>query len=226
MVNVIVVMRKRIVYAWKMKNRFLLNLKGKEKNIYEELAKILDNYKDTETFSNEFVVEGTLEKPIVSIKYPGRKMVRIDTRRLNSARYGNLFDFLVVAHKEGEENISDFTFVKILHDFEKYKRQSEDFWAALKEIYYKNNIPDKIPKLDGINPLLFLSVIKWIWIQEDFNYKMRWDEVKSPTRYRLISKRGRTIGRGAGRGKSFGAMVLLKNGFSIEEVKKIISIYG
>lgn len=55
---------------------------------------------------------------------------------------------------------------------------------------------------------------------------MKWDEVKSPTKYKLISKRGNSMSRGAGRAKFFGAMVLLKNNFTIEEVKKIIPIYA
>jgi len=209
-----------------MSKRILLNLKGKENKIYEEITKALDPYKDTERFSNEFVVEGTLEKPIISIKYPAKKLVKLNPKRKNSAEYGNLFDFVVVIHKDGKENIADFTFEKILHDFEEHKKHSEEFWKAIKEVYYKNKIPSQIPKLKGIDPLLFLSAIKWVWIQEDFNYKLRWDEVKSPTRYKLISKRGSTMSRGAGRGKFFGALVLLKNGFTIEQVKKIIPMYA
>ncbi len=209
-----------------MVNKILLNLKGKEENIYEELAKILDHYKDTEKFYNQFIVEGNLEKPIISIKYPGKKMIKLNPRRQNAAKYGNLFDFVVIIHKDGEENISEFTFEKILLDFEEYKKNSEEFWKAIKEVYYHNKIPNKLPRLQGIPTLTFLSAIKWIWLQEDFNYKMRWDEVKSPTRYRLISRRGNPISKGAGRGKFFGAIVLLKNGFSIEEVKKIIPMYA
>ena len=41
-----------------------------------------------------------------------------------------------------------------------------------------------------------------------------------------ISKRGNSMSRGAGRAKFFGAMILLKNNFTIEEVKKIIPMYA
>jgi len=204
----------------------LLNLNGKENKIYEEITKALNPYRDTEKFSNEFIVEGTLGEPIISIRYPAKKMIKLNPKRANSAEYGNLFDFVVIIHKDGKENISDFTFEKILHDFEENKKQSDKFWDAIREVYYKNKIPSQFPKLKGIDPLLFLSAIKWIWLQEDFNYKMRWDEVKSPTRYKLISKKGSVMSRGAGRGKFFGAMILLKNGFTIQEVKKIIPMYA
>ena len=204
----------------------LLDLKGKEKNIYEEIAKALDPYKDTEQFSNEFVVEGTLEKPIISIKYPAKKLVKLEAKRKSSAKYGNLFDFMVVIYNNGKEDINSFTFENILHDFQDNKKQSEEFWELLKEVYEQNILLREPPKLKGIDSKLFLLAIKWIWIQEDFNYKFRWDEVKSPTKYKLISKRGNSMSRGAGRAKFFGAITLLKNDFSIEEVKKIVPMYA
>lgn len=210
-----------------MESRILLDLKGKENKIYEEISKVLDNYKNTSHLSNEFIVEGTLEKPLISIKYPGRKQLKLNPKRSNASQYGNLFDFVVVVHIKGKENISDFTFVKILDDFYKHKKYNKKFWKAIKEVYYNNKIPSKIPQLKGIDSLVFLSAIKWIWIQEDFNYKMGWEEVKSPTRYKLISKRGGNMSKGAGRAKSFGAMVLLNSSFfNFEEVKKIIAIFG
>jgi hypothetical protein len=130
-----------------MSKRILLNLKDKENKIYEEITKALNPYKDTERFSNEFIVEGTLEKPIISIKYPAKKMVKLEPKRKNSAEYGNLFDFVVIIYKDGEGEISGFTFEKILHDFEEHKKHSEEFWKAIKEVYYKNKVPDKLPNL-------------------------------------------------------------------------------
>ena len=209
-----------------MVEKILLNLKDKENKIYEEIAKALDPHKDKEPFSVEFIVEGALQKPIISIRYPAKKLVKLETKRKNSARYGNLFDFVVVIYDNGKEELSGFTFEKILRDFEENKKDSEEFWGLLKEIYYKNKLSKEPPKLKGIDSKLFLLAIKWIWLQEDFNYKMKWDEVKSPTRYKLISKRGNSMSRGAGRAKFFGAMILLKNNFTIEEVKKIIPMYA
>lgn len=209
-----------------MDKKTLFDLKGKENKIYEEIAKTLDPYKDEKPFSNEFVVEGTLEKPIILIKYPGKKLVKLKPKRKNSAKYGNLFDFVVVIYKDEKEEISEFTFEKILHDFEENKKHSNKFWKILREVYHKNKVPKRIPKLKGIDPKLFLFAIKWIWIQEDFNYRLKWDEIKSPTRYKLLSRRGNPMSGGAGRAKFFGALVLLKNGFTIKEVKKIIPMYA
>lgn len=45
-----------------MTNKILLNLEGKENQIYEEITKALDPYKDTPLFSNEFVVEVTFKE--------------------------------------------------------------------------------------------------------------------------------------------------------------------
>lgn len=206
--------------------RTLLSLKGREDRIFEEIAKALDPYKDEETLSKEFVAEGTLEEPIISIKYPGKKLVRLNPRRRNAAAYANLFDFVVVIHENGEENINDFTFEKILNDFEENKKNDGEFWNILKEMYLTNKLIREPPELEGINSKLFLLAIKWIWIQEDFNYKLKWDEINSPTRYKLLSRRGNSMSRGAGRAKFFGALTLLKNGFTIQEVKKIVPMYA
>ncbi len=69
-------------------------------------------------------------------------------------------------------------------------------------------------------------VLKWIWIQEDFNYKFRWDEVDSPTPYVLLTKRGTPTSKGAGRAKFFASMVLVKNDFTVNEAKKIVQVWG
>jgi hypothetical protein len=79
--------------------------------------------------------------------------------------------------------------------------------------------------LAGIDTQLYLLVLKWIWIQEDFNYKFSWGEVHSPVRYVLETRTGSRTARGAGRAKFFAALILLKYHFTFEEVKKIIPLY-
>jgi len=67
--------------------------------------------------------------------------------------------------------------------------------------------------------------LKWIWLQEDFNYKFSWKEVDSPVQYTLENKTGKPTSKGAGRAKFFAALILLKHHFNFEEVKKIIPLY-
>lgn len=209
-----------------MINKILLDLKGKESEIYEELVKWFDPYKDSEPCSIEFVVEGTLEKPIISIRYPGKKLVKLESKRKNGIRYGNLLDFVVIIYNSESEEISGFTFENILQDFEANKKNDDKFWKILSEIYHNNKLSEEPPKLNGIDSLLFLLALKWIWIQEDLNYKLSSTEVNSVTKYKLLSRKGKPMSKGAGRAKFFGALVLLKNGFSISEVKKIIPMYA
>ncbi len=206
--------------------KILLNCKGKEGKIYEEVAKALVPYRDEKPLSTEFVVEGTLERPIISLRYPGRKLVKLHPKRKNAAEYGNLFDFVVVIYQDGKEMISGFTFENLLHDFQDNKKRNDKFWELLKGIYYYNRLLEPPPKLQGIDSELFLLAIKWIWIQEDFNYKLRGNEVNSPIKYKLLSRRNKPMSRGAGRGKFYAALVLLKHSFTIEEVKKIIPMYA
>lgn len=103
--------------------KVLLNLNGKESRIFEEIAKALDPYKHKKPFSTEFIVEGTLQRPIISIRYPGKKLQKLKPKRKNAAKYANLFDFVVVIYKNRREEISGFTFEKILHDFERNKKK-------------------------------------------------------------------------------------------------------
>lgn len=64
----------------------------------------------------------------------------------------------------------------------------ESFWKQIEELYYKNTITNTAPALPGIDPLLFLLMLKWIWIQEDFNYRLDWQEVNSPEKYVLETR--------------------------------------
>jgi hypothetical protein len=207
-----------------------IELKIKDvKNIYYELASALIPHRDKPTCSVEFIVEGTMEKPIIGIRYPGRKVVKrkLKVKRAGFAEWCNLLDFVVIPYvnyREAREQ--DFTFDKLLDDFEKNKRDSEEFWKLIEEVYYKNEFTKEPPKLPGIEPKLFLLVLKWIWIQEDLNYKLSWRDVNSPIKYILVTKSGSRTEKGAGRAKFFAALILLKHHFTVEEVKKIIPMYA
>lgn len=204
-------------------------LKVSSKNIYHGLAVALAPHREKVMCSVEFIVEGTKKKPIIGIRYPGKKVVKrkLKSKRANSVKWGNLFDFLVIPYTDGKEaRREDFTFEKILKDFEENKRDNENFWKCIEEVYYKNELTKEPPELPGINSKLFLLVLKWIWIQEDLNYKFSWKDINSPIRYVLLTRKGSTISKGAGRAKFFAALILLKHHFTFNEVKKIIPMYA
>lgn len=113
----------------------------------------------------------------------------------------------------------------MLKDFQENKRDNEKFWNLIESLYHTNEISEDIPELAGINPKLFLLVLKWLWVQEDFNYRFGWEEVSSPIRYVLETRTGSRTSKGAGRAKFFAALILLKHYFTFEQVKKIISLY-
>jgi len=198
------------------------------KRIYQELVRTLEPYRDEQRLSIEFIIEGTKKKPLIGIRYPGRKMFKRELKRVskNSALWANLFDFLVVPYLNGKPlKENEFTFQKILKDFEENKRESAEFWNLIEQLYKTNEIKLEVPKLSGIPPKLFLLVLKWIWIQEDFNYKLSWKDVGSSTMYVLESRTGSRVSRGAGRAKFYAALILLKHNFTFEEIKKIIPLY-
>lgn len=198
------------------------------KRIYQELTQAISPYREEPPGSILFIVEGTKKKPIIGIRYPGKKLRRRTLRveRANSALWANLYDFEVVPYKNGKElNTQDFTFEALMRDFQENKRNNKKFWVMLEELYNDNTITKRTPKLSGINPLLYLLVLKWIWIQEDFNYRFSWQEVQSPVRYVLETRTGSRTAKGAGRAKFFAALILLKHYFSFDVVKKIIPLY-
>ena len=207
----------------------LIELKIKNpKTIYQELTKALSPYREKPAGSILFIVEGTKKMSIIGLRYPGRKIRRRSLKmvRANSALWANLYDFEVVPYKNGKEITSgEFTFEKILRDFQENKRNNKRFWSLLEEVYYNNEFNKKPPKLPGIDSKLFLLVIKWIWVQEDFNYRFNWQEVNSPIRYVLETRTGSRTAKGAGRAKFFAALILLKYRFTFEQVKKIIPLY-
>ena len=207
----------------------IIELKIKNsKIIYQELTKALSPHREEPTGSILFIVEGTKKKPIVGLRYPGKKVRKrvLKFVRANSALWANLYDFEVVPYKNGKEiTTGEFTFEKILRDFQDNKRNSEKFWKQIEELHQNNTITKKPPKLKGINPELYLLMLKWIWLQEDFNYRFSWQEVNSPVKYVLETRTGSRTARGAGRAKFFAALILLKHHFTFEQVKKIIPLY-
>jgi len=207
----------------------IIELKIKNpKRIYQELAKVLAPYREKPSGSVLFIVEGTKKNPIIGIRYPGKKLRKrtLKTIRSNSALWANLYDFEVIPFRNGKQlNTQEFTYEKLLKDFQEYKRKSKKFWSMLEDLYRDNTITKKPPKLGGLDPRLYLLVLKWIWVQEDFNYRYNWKEVNSPIRYVLETRTGSRTSRGAGRAKFFAALILLKHHFSFEQVKKIIPLY-
>jgi len=207
----------------------IIELKIKDnKKIYQELAKVLSQYKEKPAGSVLFIVEGTKKKPIIGIRYPGKKVRKriLKTIRTNSALWVNLYDFEVVPFKNGKEvDTQKFTFEELLKDFQNNKRKSEKFWKILEKLYQDNTITKNPPKLPGIDSQLYLLVLKWIWIQEDFNYRFGWEDVNSPVKYVLETRTGSRTVKGAGRAKFFAALILLKHRFTFEQTKKIIPLY-
>lgn len=198
------------------------------KKIYQELTQTLSPFREKSIGSILFIAEGTKKSPIIALRYPGKKVKKRKLKfpRANSALWANLFDFEVVPFENGKElNTQNFTFEELMKDFQENKKESEDFWLMLKELYENNTITKKPPNLPGINSQLYLLVLKWMWIQEDFNYRFNWEEVGSPVRYVLETRTGTRTARGAGRAKFFAALILLKYYFSFELVKKIIPLY-
>lgn len=198
------------------------------KRIYQELTQALSPYKEEPSGSILFVVEGTKEKPIIGIRYPGRKVQRRKLKivKSNSVLWNNLYDFEVVPYEDSKElNTQGFTFEELTKDFKENKKDNNEFWEMVQELYEHNTITKKAPDLPGINSQLYLLVLKWVWIQEDFNYKFSWEQVESPIKYNLVNKSGKPTRRGAGKAKSFALLILLKYYFTFEEAKKIIPPY-
>jgi len=210
-----------------MSEKSVLHLRNLE-NPYHELALILIPHREREQLSVEFIVEGSPDNPLVGIRYPGKKVMRrnIDSTRRNVIRWANLLDFLVVPYQNKRElNPQNFTFDNLIEDFYENKLHNDEFWKCVEDVYYHNTLPERAPKADGIEPLLFLAVLKWIWIQEDLNYRFSWREIDSPVKYILQSARGKRMSKGAGRAKFFGALILLRHDFTLKVVRKIIPMF-
>jgi len=196
-------------------------------DIFKHLAKSLIPYRKSSVGSHLFIVEGSIKEPRIGIKYPGRKLrLRSEIKKANknTALWANLLDFEVIPFEKGKPGVSTkFTYTNLLKDFENYKKRSNEFWEMILELHKHNRITKNPPTLKGIESRLFLEMLKWMWIQEDVNYRLSCDDVESPLRYRLETRNQRPTGKGAGRDKFFAALILVKEDyFSAKEIKKII----
>ncbi|NQU77549.1 hypothetical protein HQ544_02520 [Candidatus Falkowbacteria bacterium] len=130
-----------------------LEIKSHER-IYQELTQKLSPHREKPVGSVLFIVEGTKHKPIIGIRYPGKKVKERGGERVR-IKWANLYDFEVIPFKNGKElNTTNFTFTELLRDFQENKKDSEEFWNLIKQIYYKNEMREKSPKLGGIDPKL------------------------------------------------------------------------
>lgn len=197
-----------------------------DKTLLKHLAETLIPLREKPVGSCLFVVEGTLKAPRVGIRYPGRKLKKRELKnpRKNSVLWANLLDFEVVPFENGkEESSKTFTYVNLLSDFEVYKKENRDFWKMIEQVHKDNLINKEPPKLHGINSRRFLEMLKWMWIQEDVNYKLSWKETWFHVPYRLQNKNGGPTSKGAGRDKFYAALLLVHgNHFTATEMRKII----
>lgn len=195
-------------------------------DVFKHLAHALFPYHTKKAGSYLFIVEGTLAKPRIGIRYPGYKLKQRTLKKpnKNSALWANLFDFEVVPFEKGKEGSSiHFTYAKLLKDFEAHKKNNASFWKMIIRAHDHNLIDKKPPKLGGIGPRQFLEMLKWMWIQEDLNYKLSWKEVDSKIPYRLQNKNGGPTSKGAGRDKFYAALILVHgNHFDAASMRKII----
>lgn len=206
----------------------LLTIKD-PKQIYQELASFLIQYKDSPQGTHLFVVEGTLNNPIVALRYPGRKLVKrthkAKTKPKNFIEWANLCDFEVVGFRNRVEiPKNELTYSKIFEDFAANKIKSAAFCRLLDNLYKHNTITGEIPTLHGIDSKLFLLMLKWLWIQEDLNYKFSSSYVESPIKYRLQTLKGSATSDGAGRARFYASLFLLRSGeFDAKIIPKIIT---
>jgi hypothetical protein len=110
-----------------------------------------------------------------------------------------------------------------LKDFEMNKKDNISFWKMIVRVHDYNVIDRDPPKLNGIDSRQFLEMLKWMWIQEDLNYKLSWEEVCSKIPYRLLNRNGGPTSKGAGRDKFYAALILVHgNYFGADSIRKII----
>ncbi|MCX6787280.1 MAG: hypothetical protein NTY93_02005 [Candidatus Kaiserbacteria bacterium] len=195
-------------------------------DVFKHLAHALLPYHTKAVGSYLFIVEGTLTKPRIGIRYPGRKLEQriLKKPNKNSALWANLFDFEVVPFEKGKESSSvHFTYANLLKDFEMHKKENASFWKMIVRVHNYNEIDEEPPKLGGIDSRQFLEMLKWMWIQEDLNYKLSWREVGSEMPYRLQNKNGKPTSKGAGRDKFYATLILVHgNHFDAASMRKII----
>ena len=196
---------------------------SERKDVYKHLAEVLPEYCEKPMFSEIFIVEGMLEKPRVGIRYPGKKLRKRNVSP-RFAQWANLLDFLVVPFVNGVEQLpKEFNYRYILADFDEHKKDSDAFWEMIVELYEKGVITKEPPNLGGLEPKLFLEMLKWLMIQEDLNYKLSCEDTECKVKYVLTNKNGRPTRKGAGRAKFFAALLLVRDKhFDSKIVSKII----
>jgi hypothetical protein len=203
----------------------LLEIKNPNE-IYKELAEALVPHREKPTASVIFIVEGSLAEPRIGIRYPGYKLKPrvLNKPNKSSALWANLLDFEVIPFVDGQQGTSKlFTYAGLLNDFYTYKKDNDIFWEMIKQVHKDNTIEKVPPKLGGIDPRQFLEMLKWMWLQEDVNYRLSSEETKSPLRYSLQNKNGKPTSKGAGRNKFYAALILVReNHFDAASLRKII----
>ena len=166
--------------------------------------------------------DGQLPKPLIGIKYPGKKVTH--TPKGTKYKWCNLYDFKIIPYINDEPIPELFTFKNMLEDFYKNKIDNEDFWIQIEELYKSNKVSSKPPKLGGIDSYIYLLSLKWLWILEDLNYRIDVREENNKDTSKLKYK---TKNTGVGRAKFFAALILLKERyFTKDEVSKIIPLFG
>ncbi len=66
--------------------------------------------------------------------------------------------------------------------------------------------PDKVPELKGFDCRTLLMTLKWMWLQEDINYRYKSNDISSPTAYTYVKGR-----KALGRKKSWSMFLLMKH---------------
>mgnify|MGYP001563757031 CR=1 FL=1 len=208
-----------------MKRIIEINIPGGS-NIFKHLTDTLLPYHTEPVGSYLFIVEGTLAQPRIGIRYPGYKLKQRTLKKpnKNSTLWANLYDFEVVPFEKGKEgSLVNFTYANLLKDFEMYKKNNASFWGMIMQVHRDNVIDMEPPKLGGIDSRQFLEMLKWMWIQEDFNYKLSWKETGSNISYQLQNRNGGPTSKGAGRDKFYAALILVHgNYFDAASMRKII----
>ena len=99
-------------------------------NFFKKLTQELLPYHTAPVGSHLFIVEGTIAKPRIGIRYPGYKLKQRTLKRpnKNSALWANLYDFEVVPFEKWHEGSSvGFTYANLLKDFENAKYNYQRF---------------------------------------------------------------------------------------------------
>jgi len=99
-------------------------------NFFKNLTRELLPYYAEPVGSHLLIVEGTITKPRIGIRYPGYKLKQRILKRpnKNSALWANLYDFEVIPFEKRHEGSSvGFTYANLLKDFETHKKKNKFF---------------------------------------------------------------------------------------------------